>query len=242
MLRLLLLEDSQVVSRSIEKMLQQSFPELKPILVGTVAEANHVFEQDPVDILILDINLPDGNGIDFLCDIKTVYPHIPAIILTAEPLPIYRLKAEEVGVIQFIEKPASQTALRVALRKAFDSGAKTAVLTKEEIARLISHIPIVDMLQLKCLSRKTCQLTFTAASDLAGRIYLEEGRIVHAETPRQEGVAALEEMIAWPSCPMRETAGAVAPRHTIIEDWSSTLANAVKNSSQQSRLLSYMVR
>ena len=242
MLRLLLLEDSQVVSRSIERMLNQSFPEMTPVLAGDIASAQRAFEEEPVDLLIIDINLPDGNGIDFLCDIKTVYPHIPAIIMTAEPLPAYRLKAEEIGVIQFIEKPVSQTTMRVALRKAFNSGAKTAMLTKEEVARLVSHIPILDYVQLKCLARKTCQLTISAGFARVGKVYLEAGRITHAEASGAEGIAALEELINWPSCPIRETLDVRPSKRTIEDDWSTTVAEAVKASNGKNRLFPYIAR
>jgi CheY-like chemotaxis protein len=223
-------------------MINQSFPELTPITCGDIASAQRLFEEDPVDLMIIDINLPDGNGIDFLCDIKTVYPHIPAIIMTAEPLPAYRLKAEEIGVIQFCEKPLSQTTMRVALRKAFNSGAKTALLTKEEIARLVSHIPILDYVQLKCLARKTCQLIFNAGFGKLGKVYLESGRITHAEAPGYEGLHALEELIAWPSCPVRENMDVRPIRRTIESDWSTTVAEAVKASNGKNRLFPYIAR
>lgn len=241
MLRLLLLEDSQVVSRSIERLLQETFPEVTVISAGNIAQAQKVLEDDAVDMMMIDINLPDGNGIDFLCDAKTVYPLMPAIIVTAEPLPAYRLKAEEIGVIQFLEKPVTQTSLRVAMRKAFDSGAKTAMLTREESGRLVSYIPILDVVQLKCLARKTCQLTLSRGDSL-GHIFLQEGRVVHAEANGRTGQAALQELMTWPPAPIRETGGVTPPAYTIKEDWSTVVASLVMFSPRRDGLLPNILR
>ncbi len=61
------------------------------------------------DLLILDINMPAGSGLDILDKVRSHpdMPLIPAIFLTASKDPNYRVKASELGAHDFVEKPFS---------------------------------------------------------------------------------------------------------------------------------------
>lgn len=63
------------------------------------------------DLLILDINLPDGNGLDFLREIKCE-PHTPVILLTANDMETDIVAGLEMGADDYITKPFSLAVLR----------------------------------------------------------------------------------------------------------------------------------
>ncbi len=50
---------------------------------GTLSGAQHILASKNTDIVLCDVKLPDGNGVDFVKDIKTAYPHIEVVLLTA---------------------------------------------------------------------------------------------------------------------------------------------------------------
>ena len=58
-----------------------------------------------IDLILLDILLPDGNGIDFYCDIKRVYGNIPIIFLTAKSSENDVVRGLELGAEDYIVKP-----------------------------------------------------------------------------------------------------------------------------------------
>ncbi len=75
----------------------------------TLAEAEKQLELNSPDILLLDNYLPDGRGIDFLSKVKTDYPHLKIVMITAHDSPQDRLKAYGNGIDFFLSKPFTLT-------------------------------------------------------------------------------------------------------------------------------------
>ncbi len=65
-----------------------------------------------VTLVLLDINLPDGSGLDFLQEIKKDYPAIPVILLTANDTDMDIVDGLEKGADDYITKPFSLSVLR----------------------------------------------------------------------------------------------------------------------------------
>jgi DNA-binding NtrC family response regulator len=61
------------------------------------------------DILFLDINLPDGNGLNTLAEIKESFPALKVIMISAFDMQEYRTKAQERGAFTFLSKPFNLT-------------------------------------------------------------------------------------------------------------------------------------
>ncbi|MBR4319900.1 MAG: response regulator, partial [Oscillospiraceae bacterium] len=75
------------------------------------------FQSDkPTDLIILDINLPDGNGFDFLKKFRQT-ADIPVIILTANDLETDEVTGLELGADDYITKPFSLMVLRARIDK-----------------------------------------------------------------------------------------------------------------------------
>lgn len=68
------------------------------------------------DLIILDINLPDGNGFDFLKKFRN-YSDTPVIILTANDLETDEVTGLELGADDYITKPFSLMVLRLRIEK-----------------------------------------------------------------------------------------------------------------------------
>jgi len=72
---------------------------------GTVADALRSLEERPPDLLLLDITLPDGSGLDILRAVQA--RAIPAIMLTARAEELDRIVGLEIGADDYITKPFS---------------------------------------------------------------------------------------------------------------------------------------
>lgn len=93
-------------------------------------KARYFLENEHFDLVILDVNLPDGNGSDLCREIKAARPELPVIFLTANDLEEDILNGFDLGADDYITKPFHTQILKrraeVALRRG-NSGAKAAM-------------------------------------------------------------------------------------------------------------------
>lgn len=85
-------------------------------------KAEQLIQTDHFDLVLLDVNLPDGNGFDLCRIIKQVRPELPVIFLTANDLEQNVLDGFDLGAEDYVTKPFSmqilQRRIEVVLRRA----------------------------------------------------------------------------------------------------------------------------
>ena len=99
---LLIVEDDPTLGEGIRLALQA--PELRPQLCRSLADAGELLSRRSFDLLILDINLPDGNGLDLLRALRRE-SEVPVILLTANDLETDIVAGLELGADDYITKP-----------------------------------------------------------------------------------------------------------------------------------------
>lgn len=88
-----------------------------------LAEAARALAAQRFDAIIMDINLPDGNGIDFIDTIRANDPAIPIIAITGAGNIQLAVEAMQRGADNFLTKPVDNAALGEYLRKTLEIGA-----------------------------------------------------------------------------------------------------------------------
>lgn len=108
---ILLVEDDRHIALALQIRLRAAG--YKVVLGANVAEAKAHVETTVPDFAVLDINLPDGNGIDLMQYFAAMAStaSITAIIMTASRKPGLREQAFAMGASAFLDKPFSSTAL-----------------------------------------------------------------------------------------------------------------------------------
>lgn len=109
MQKILLIEDDITLGNGIRLALQN--PSLQITLCHTLAEARDVLDRESIDLLILDINLPDGSGLDLLDEVRKTNT-VPIILLTANDMEMDIVTGLESGADDYITKPFSLAILR----------------------------------------------------------------------------------------------------------------------------------
>ena len=127
--KILLLEDDAALGSGIGMALQT--PQTAVVLCHTLEEARRELAQEVFSLLILDINLPDGSGLELLREQKSIHPEVPAILLTANDLELDEVTGLEAGADDYITKPFSLSVLRarVAVQLRRGRTASAAALT-----------------------------------------------------------------------------------------------------------------
>lgn len=110
---ILILEDDEDLSEGICLSLQS--PELTFVRCRTVVQAKQLLKERKYDLLILDINLPDGSGLDFCREIRKT-SRVPIALLTAKDMELDIVSGLESGADDYITKPFSLMVLRARIR------------------------------------------------------------------------------------------------------------------------------
>lgn len=105
-MRILVVEDDYALNNGIALSLKEE----EILQAFSISEARNLLEQK-VDLIILDINLPDGNGLDFCREIRKT-SNVPVIFLTANDMEVDIVTGFEMGADDYITKPFSLMILR----------------------------------------------------------------------------------------------------------------------------------
>ena len=113
MKRILILEDDEDLVEGIEMSLRDD--DVEPVRCRLVAEAEKLVREKDFDLLILDINLPDGSGLE-LCRRVRIFSRVPVALLTVKDMETDIVRGLECGADDYITKPFSLMVLRARVR------------------------------------------------------------------------------------------------------------------------------
>jgi two-component system, OmpR family, response regulator QseB len=102
-MRLLLLEDDLQLGKALQTALAQS--EFQTVWVRRVQEAKALLQTDSFTVVLLDIGLPDGSGLDVLRWLRGNSNSIPVIMLTARDAIDDRIQGLDMGADDYMPKP-----------------------------------------------------------------------------------------------------------------------------------------
>ncbi len=125
----------------VQKGFENFFNEIEHINV--VITANNVIdlmeglEDRNIDIVISEMDLPDGSPVKMIKDINSLYPNTSVLIYTSLPDSIYAVSLLRAGAIGFISKKAKQEVIIEAIEKVFQDGYHVTTNYAHEISRNI---------------------------------------------------------------------------------------------------------
>jgi FixJ family two-component response regulator len=126
--RVLIVEDEPTLVEIIHDILRREIG-CTVSSAPNIEEAERALLDQQVDLVITDVNLPDGNGMNLLPSIQKNHPTASAIIITGAPSVEGAISAIRHGAVDFLPKPFDTQQLIDRIRKALD---RQAVVAKEE--------------------------------------------------------------------------------------------------------------
>lgn len=129
MAKILIIEDDEVFSELLVMHLEDRNHE--PLTSTTLGQARQLLADSVPDAILLDQQLPDGFGIDFLKEIAEHFPHPPVIMITGASDNTLAIQAMGLGAHDFIRKPMDEIELDTTL---------TNALTSHRLSRQVSAI------------------------------------------------------------------------------------------------------
>ena len=101
---------------------------------GSLAEARQVMDGLEVDLGVMDLSLPDGEGIELIKDLREANPHFAALVLTASLDQAEHARAVESGAAGILHKSAGVDEIMEATRRL---GEGETLLSQEELIALL---------------------------------------------------------------------------------------------------------
>ena len=111
--QILIVEDESTISEPLAKLLAREG--FNATVAGTVADALAKFATDKPDLILLDLNLPDGDGRDVAREIRRS-SGVPIIMLTARGTETDRIVGLEIGADDYVVKPFSSAEVIARIR------------------------------------------------------------------------------------------------------------------------------
>jgi DNA-binding NarL/FixJ family response regulator len=118
MINVMLVDDHASFRQAIAFLVDRE-PDLQvAATAGSIAEARALLKTTAIDVCLLDMELPDGNGTDLLPELFRQSPGASTIVLSGSHLPHNRARSIAAGAVGFLHKSAGVPEIVEAIRKA----------------------------------------------------------------------------------------------------------------------------
>ena len=163
-MNIVIVDDHEIVREGIKKVLSQQ----KDIhVVAAVASIEELFEQlktADVDLITLDISLPDRSGLDCVRDIKIQYENIKILMFSVFPDDKFALRAIKIGADGYLNKNSSSSEIINAIKKVMTGGKYLKSEMVDEL--LINPEKAFKSISLEILSDREFEVLRMIASGL----------------------------------------------------------------------------
>ena len=173
-MQILLVEDNKSITKALKYNLEQN----KYIVISAenVAQALQLLEKEKIDLIILDVTLPDGNGFDLYKIIHKKY-NISTIFLTAKDDENDIVKGLELGAEDYVTKPFSTRELLARINKIMVRNKKKNIVKIKDITCDLDKMCVYKNnkeLIFSSLELKILMLLFTNLNKAISREYIIE--------------------------------------------------------------------
>ncbi|HEX4924084.1 MAG TPA: response regulator [Bdellovibrionales bacterium] len=118
----LVVDDHPLYLQGLEKVLHQYDPGMQVTPSTTGADAIQQVKRGRWDLVVLDISLPDKNGLDVLKQIRTAQPNLPVLILSIHAEEQYALRVLKAGASGYLTKDSTEAEVKQAVQKIIEGG------------------------------------------------------------------------------------------------------------------------
>lgn len=178
-----IIDDDKSIRWVFEKALARTDLEFKTF--ASVAEALNALEREQPQVVVSDIRMPNGSGLDFLSEIKQKYPDIPVIIMTAYSDLESAVAAFQGGAFEYLAKPFDVDQAIDVIKRAVEESTRQAPETgaMEETPEIIGQAPAMQEVfrAIGRLSRSHATVLINGESGSGKELV---ARALHRHSPR----------------------------------------------------------
>ena len=156
-IRVLIGDDHRIVREGLRQVLgdpSNGTPEIQvcaeaqtgPEVIERVNALQHGAPSERLDVVLLDIALPERDGLDVLQALRAAWPALPVLMLSTYPERQYAVRCIKLGAAGYLNKSADADAMVAAVRKAAAGGIYVSAATAEALAAAVSRASATETL------------------------------------------------------------------------------------------------
>ncbi|MBF0611134.1 MAG: response regulator [Magnetococcales bacterium] len=132
--KILIIDDEMEIQKSVGRFLAflPEFQDVEILFASSFEEGLNVVEAKNPLIILQDINLPDGNGLQFVRQVKKAHPVIQFIIITGASNLDRVIDAMSYGAVDYLKKPMDLEMLKVVIQESLNRCHRWGSLFAEE--------------------------------------------------------------------------------------------------------------
>jgi two-component system invasion response regulator UvrY len=140
-IRLLIGDDHRIVREGLKQVLADA-PEMQVAAEAAsgaevLAAVRAAGGRTGFDVVLLDIAMPDGDGLDVLQVLRAEFPTLPVLMLSTYPESQYAVRCIRLGAAGYLNKSADPDAMLAAVRKVAGGGIYVSAATAEALAAAV---------------------------------------------------------------------------------------------------------
>lgn len=137
-MKILIVDDHALVRRGMGHVVRECFPEAEVVEAADAAQALEAMRGGGIDVALVDVRMPDADGLDLLHEMKQRWPEVPVIMLTSFDHAHYVRRALAEGAAGYMLKDATPEDLEQAIKVAMSGGGN--VLSPRVIQNLFESV------------------------------------------------------------------------------------------------------
>ncbi|MFH2063704.1 MAG: DUF4388 domain-containing protein [Pseudomonadota bacterium] len=186
MSKILLVDVDPATLNTFSEALKTQSTDIQILTAGDVREVPNIIAGEKVNMIIIDLKMPDNDDLQTLANICYNFSNIPVIVMTAFGTPEIELKIKALYTCQYYEKPVDMNALAEKIFEDLGVG----------VGGQIHGIALSSFLQMSEMEKTTCRLKIRSEEG-EGSLYLQKGELIAAETGLLNSEEAAFEIISW---------------------------------------------
>ncbi|MEI6235367.1 MAG: response regulator transcription factor [Planctomycetota bacterium] len=134
MTRILLVDDHEIVRRGLKQLLTEVYPNAAFGDAANVPQFRGLTLRHTWDLVLLDINLPGGSGLELLADLKRQHPKTAVLVISSYPEEEFAVRAFKLGADGYLTKSSVSDEMVTAVKKVMSGGKYVSSALVEKLA------------------------------------------------------------------------------------------------------------
>jgi CheY-like chemotaxis protein len=186
--------------------------------------ATEILKAGEINLMVVDVNMPVLDGIQFTALMRKRYPALKVALLTSDVTEAKRAAALEAGAELFVEKTHSPEGMKAVFTML---GELLNWSPQAGIRGMLRSVSLQDVIQMECVGRNSSVIEI-CNEHVLGRIYIEDGQIIHAAGGELTGERALQRLLSLPGGSFELVPFELPQERTMTAPWEVLIAEATR--------------
>ncbi len=186
--------------------------------------AAEILKAGEIKLLVVDVNMPVVDGIQFTGMMRRRYPALKIAVMTSDVAEEKRAAALAAGAELFVEKSHSPEGMKAVFTML---GELLNWSPRDGFQGMLRRVSLQDVIQMECVGRNSSVIEI-CNEHVLGRIYIEEGQILHAAGGELTGERALQKLLSLPGGSFELVPFEPPQERTMNAPWELLIAEATR--------------